>query len=198
MPWSRLAQASVERGRARHELTLDPNHILPESSQPSRLKNSKLIVKDLKWKPQETSKNEPLKDMNQNFCKACRRLFEGKGRHTVNLSKTDEDGMFFEHLDANFLRISVKIGCPLCTIVWQGYEKARLQLARGEELPLRYDFGHYLGDDVGIRKMFAVRFYPFTLLESRGTVLPMQLPLITVTLGKATGEGVRQSCYSHD
>lgn len=55
---------------------------------------------------------------------------------------------------------------------------------RGEEIPMRYDYGQFLGTYT----LYAVRFYPFALLASNGQMLPKMMPTIMVTLDRVTEE----------
>lgn len=104
----------------------------------------------------------------------------------IDLLRSNDNGVFFEHLDSYFLEKSARIGCDMCAVVWNGQRPStREMLVRCEEIPMRYDYGHFLGTDT-LYTLYAVKFYPFALLESRGRMLPMMMPTITLTLDRVT------------
>jgi hypothetical protein len=170
----------------------DPN---AKDAPPSKaLKNNKLISKDLNWRPEPLPSHHPLAPINEEYCSKCRRVFEGKGDHAINLLKTDNSGMFFQHWDGYFLEKSASRGCPLCNIVWRSRQRVRSDLARGEEIPMRYDYGSFMSTDARAkREIFAVRFYPFMLLEERGQMMPYQFPLVTVHLEPAASKSFKMT-----
>lgn len=100
----------------------------------------------------------------------------------IDLLGSNDNGVFFEHLDGHFLEKSARSGCDMCAVVWSSHRPSREMLVRCEEIPMRYDYGRFLGTDI----LYAVRFYPFALLESRGQMLPMMMPTITLTLNRVT------------
>lgn len=165
----------------------DPN---AKNAPPSKaIKNNKMISKDLNWRPEQLPSDHPLAPINEEYCSKCRRLFEGTGDHAINLHKTENGSMFFQHWDGHFLQKSASRGCPPCNIVLRSHERARSNPARGEEIPMRYDFGSFINTDGRTkREIFAMRFYPFMLLEDRGQMIPYQLPLVTIHLEPAAGK----------
>jgi hypothetical protein len=180
-----LMEAYSVRGRARmkqlEDIHRDPN---AKNAPPSRsLKNNKMISKDLNWRPERLSSDRPLAAINDEYCSKCRRMLESTGDYVINLYITDTNGVSFQHWDAHHLERSARHGCAICNIVWQSHRRARLTLAHGEEFPMSYDFGSFMSTDHNAkREIFAVRFYPFTLFEKSGEMMPNQMPLITLTL----------------
>lgn len=152
----------------------------------STFRGSKFVTKDLDWRPAEASIEPAAIELNPSFCPACRRLLAGRGRTSIDLFDVDTNGAFFEHLDEFFLEKSAQLGCPLCVIVWNAHRPAAEQFVQGEHLPTTYDYGSFFGDYKQAERPFAVRFRPARLLERRGSVKSLILPLVTVTLDPVT------------
>ncbi|KAI8625020.1 HET-domain-containing protein [Xylariaceae sp. FL1651] len=184
-----LTEATSARGAARMKImekSRDPDNKTIEAKH-ERISpaTTNLVIKDLVWRPEPRSPDHRLDSINQGFCRSCRRLFQGTGTEAINLLLRDDNGVFFEHFDGHFLGKSAENGCAICTIVWNSHQPARQALARGEEICLRYDYGRFLGSD---QQSFAVKFYPFCLLEASGQMMPMMMPIITLTLEPYTTE----------
>lgn len=146
---------------------------------------SKLVLKNLGWKPESYPVDHPLAPINKHLCRACRRIFEGTGRESINLLGTDNNGAFLEHLDGYFIQKSARAGCAMCAIVWSSHSHAAEQLAKGEEVPFRYDFGWFSGG--GDLNLFAIKFYPYSLLTFKNQLFPLMMPTITLTLDPRNG-----------
>ena len=176
-----LLKTAEARGRARYELISKPS----DSNATPALERSKAVVnrvvsKDLNWRPGAYPSDRASCPINKHLCRACCRIFQGTGIEAINLLKTDINGVFLEHLDCYFLEKSACSGCHMCAIVWNSHRPVKELLIRGEQIPMRYDYGEFLGTDT----LYAVKFYPFALLESNGRMMPA----ITVTLDRATEE----------
>lgn len=152
----------------------------------STFRGSKFVTKDLDWRLEEAPIDPAAIELNPSFCPACRRLLAGRGRASIDLFDADTNGAFFEHLDDFFLEKSAQLGCPLCVIVWNAHRPAAEQFVPGEHLPTTYDYGSFFGDYKQAERPFAVRFRHARLLERRGSVRSLMLPLVTVTLDPVT------------
>jgi len=160
-----------------------------KSSSPPPTTTSRVVVKDLTWRPKTYPPDHPLDPINEGLCRSCRRLFQGTGTEAIDLIPTQNNGAFFEHLDGHFLEKSAKNGCTVCTIVWNSYRSVR-EFLSGEEIPLRYDYGWYSG--LGTKGVLAIKFYPFDLIERGSEMMPQMWPVVTLTLEPA-GEDVVKS-----
>ncbi|KAI0468717.1 HET-domain-containing protein [Xylaria cf. heliscus] len=149
-----------------------------QEATPLRPRN--MVTKDLLWRPEQHPPDHYLDPSTEEFCNSCRRLLQGTGTEAIDLIQTGNDGVFFEHLDIHFLEKSARNGCTICAIIWNSYILPGQAPRQAEEIPLRYDYGQFVGSEP---QSFAVKFYPFGLLETNEQqMMPLLMPVITLTL----------------
>ncbi len=182
-----LFEVSVARGRGIREATRLPRETKQQNEDETpelkpQLEAKDLVSKDLNWTPRSYPANHPLAPINEDLCHSCRRALEGTGTESFNILPNNTNGAFLEHLDGYFLKKSAHSGCSMCVFIWNAHRRTREILAQAEDIPLRYDFGSFVGgDDKG--KLFAIKFYPFSLLENeKGQMGILLMPTITLTL----------------
>jgi hypothetical protein len=151
---------------------------------------SRVVIKNLTWRPKAYPPDHPLDSINEDLCRPCRRLFQGTGTEAIDLTPGLNNGAFFEHLDGYLLEKSARNGCTVCTIVWNGHRSVR-EFLNGEELSLRYDYGWYSG--WGTKGVLAVKFYPFDIIKSGCQMMPRLWPVVTLTLEPAGDDVVAES-----
>lgn len=152
------------------------------------------VAKDLDWKPPKRSLSDCPEPINANLCVTCRRIFHASGDQAAGLFAQGGLGPFFNHLDANFLQKSARKGCRLCNLIWHSHRLRKSAPAKGEQIPLLYDFGNIVGGandyfnfPVSPWNMFALRFFPFTVdLERINPMIATLDPVITLTLAPDT------------
>lgn len=171
-----LMAASAARGRARMSMLEERQKDLdtPDPPAPKSLHKSKQIVKRLDHHNADASSSrESLTNLNGEFCKPCRRLFEGTGDDAMEIVTPGKAwGRYYAHWDGYFLEKSASLGCSLCLLVYRAHGKARSHLAQGEEVHGQYDFGEFVGSLNSDEKVFAVRFYYYSFLEFEGGMTP--------------------------
>ena len=176
-------KAYAARGKARMKALEERSKdtVTPDPPRPRAFDTTKHISKNLDYAPDYSGKPSTLSELNPKYCKPCRRIFDGTGDPPLGLLEVETMGAFYAHWDGHYLAKSASRGCPLCVLLHRGLHRARSYLHIGEEVPTRYDIGHYVGNE----HLYAIRFYYYSLLENGGKMIPRQMPHITVTMQPA-------------
>ena len=108
-----------------------------------------------------------MSDHNTNFCKPCRRIFDGNGSLVLPMTK-QQDGLYYSHWDAQMLKRSAR-SCPLCLLVSRAIGTP---ITTNDLIPLRYDIVEFFKAE----HVYGVRFWYYVMISTYGEVIVLYVP----------------------
>ncbi len=105
-------------------------------------------MKEIETTLSHAKRDLTMSDRNTNFCKPCRRIFDGNGSFVLPMTKS-EKGLYYSHWDAQMLKRSAR-SCPLCLLVNRAMGAL---VATNESISLHYDIVRFVEawDVYGVR-----------------------------------------------
>ena len=117
-----------------------------------------------------------ISDHNAEFCKPCRRVFDGNGSFALPVTKV-EKGVYYSHWDVDLLKRSAQC-CPLCLLIHRGLATSFMPLAVKDVIPAHYDVVGFPNDN----EVYAIRVLFYGLFLKNTRLLPKITDEVKVTM----------------
>ena len=151
----------------------NPPPVLPRSEHTVKAlafqvtKNSETTVSHAK-------RDLTMPDLNTNFCKPCRRIFDGNGIFMLPITKP-ERSLYYSDWDAQMLKRSAR-SCLLCLLV---HRAMGTPVASSEFISLHYNIVGF----VQAKDVYGVRFSSYVMVSDGETISPYVAAQIMITIG---------------
>ena len=137
------------------------------------------IKKQLRPNASSSIRNLAMSDLNTQFCKPCRRIFDGNGSFVYTVSWL-EKGLYYSHWDRRMLERSAR-KCPMCQLSYRSLGTA--SSSNREKIPGCYDFVEF----IRAKDVYGLRFSYYEMSIGSKGLLPHTTASNLITLEAIEG-----------
>ena len=175
-----LIATYAKRGKSRYERMMMSVH---KDNPPNLEHTTKPLashaMKEIETTVSHAKRDLTMSDHNTNFCKPCRRIFDGNGSFVLPMTKS-EKGLYYSHWDAQTLKRSAR-SCPLCLLIKRAMGAP---VATKESISSHYDIAGFLQ----AKGVYEVRFSFYVMVSDGKMIFPYVAAKIMITIEAAEGE----------
>lgn len=140
-----------------------PRPAVPPLSEQFSKSLAHTVKKQYERGASHSRKDLTMSNLNTNFCKPCRRIFDGNGSFVLPMTRF-EKGLYYSHWDCRMLKRSAR-KCPLCFLLNRSLDTS---VDTQELIPGHYDFVEF----VRAKNVYAVRFSYYVMSLGREGLAP--------------------------
>lgn len=170
---------AVKRGKSRVDRMMSVHKDNPPNLEHTTKPLAFHATKETETTVSHAKRDLTMSDHNINFCKPCRRIFDGNGSFVLPMTKS-EKGLYYSHWDAQTLKRSAR-SCPLCLLVNRAMGAP---VATKESISSHYDIAGFLQ----AKGVYEVRFSFYLVVSDGKMIFPYVAARIMITIEAAEGE----------
>ena len=175
--WATLCRRGLSTKERMDRFYEDDNRPpLPASSNHTLRALAFQVTKESERTTDHAKRDVTMSSHNSNFCKPCRRIFDGNGSFVLPMTKS-EKGLYYTHWDTRMLKRSAR-NCPLC---FQVDRAIGTPIASRELIPTHYDIVGF----VKAKGLYATRFSCYVMVVDGKKIDPYVASQAMITMDTA-------------